>query len=90
MFNSRVHLLVPFLERNALGHPRIIGFDGIEANLNALRRGLVTMLIGQRPDQQVERALKDLAEFAVLRRQPARQNNFMHMLLLTRYNVDTN
>ena len=90
MFNSRVHLLVPFLEHNVLGHPRIIGFDGIEANLNALRRGLVTMLIGQRPDQQVERALKDLAEFAVLHRQPARQNNFMHMLLLTRYNVDTN
>lgn len=88
MFNSRVHLLVPFLEHHAPGRLRIIGFDGIPSNLAALRRGLVSMLIAQRPDQQVERALKALAEYAVLRRQPVRQDNYMHMLLLTRYNVD--
>ena len=88
MFNSRVHLLVPFLTHASIPHLRIIGFDGIEANIAALKCGIVSMLIGQRPDQQVERALKDLAEYAVLHRQPARQNNFMHMLLLTRYNVD--
>lgn len=88
MFNSRVHLLVPFLERMSGAHLRVIGFDDIEANINALKRGIVTMLIAQRPDQQIERALKDLAEFAVLHHQPERRNNFMHMLLLTRYNVD--
>ena len=87
--NSRVHLLVPFLERRMGPALRVIGFDDIDANVAALRRGTVTMLIAQRPDQQVERALKDLAEYVVLRRLPARQNNFMHMLLLTRYNIDS-
>ena len=88
MFNSRIHLLVPYLERNPMGRLRVIGFDSLPANIAALKRGTVTMLIAQRPDQQVERALSDLASAVVLSRQPARQDNYMHMLLLTRYNVD--
>lgn len=89
MFNSRVHLLVPFLERHSGQKLRVIGFDDIEANVAALKRGMVSMLIAQRPDQQVERALKSIAEYIVLRREPMRQNNFMHMLLLTRHNLNT-
>lgn len=88
MFNSRVHLLVPFLERYPK-NCRVIGFDSLEANLDALRRGIVTMLIAQRPDQQVERALEALAAHVVFHREPERKDNYMHMLLLTRYNVDS-
>lgn len=88
MFNSRIHLLVPYLERNPIWGLRVIGFDSLAANIAALKRGTVTMLIAQRPDQQVQRALTDLANAIVLQRQPERQDNYMHMLLLTRFNVD--
>ncbi len=88
MFNSRVHLLVPFLERHPEKDFRLIGFDNLEANIAALVRGTVDMLIAQHPDEQVRGAVQTLAEYIVLHRKPARKDNFMHMDLLTRYNAE--
>lgn len=88
MFNSRVHLLLPYLMAHPDRDRRVIGFDNLEANIAALRRGHVTMLIGQRPDEQVGLAVRTLAEYIVFGRQPARRDNFMHMDILTKYNIE--
>lgn len=88
MFNSRIHLLVPYLE----GHPapgrRVVGFDNLKANVGALQRGTVSTLIAQHPDEQVNLAIQALAEYVIRRKLPARKDNFMHMDILTRYNVE--
>ena len=88
MFNSRVHLLLPYLTAHPDRERRVIGFDNLEANISALRHGYVTMLIGQHPDEQVGLAIQALAELIVFGRQPARRDNFMHMDILTRYNIE--
>ena len=87
MFNSRIHLIVPFLER----HPsdrRVVGFDNLDANLSALRRGTVTALIAQRPEEQVHQAIQSLADRIVFQRFPEKTDNYMHMDILTRYNTE--
>jgi len=88
MFNSRIHLLVPWLDKNPARGRRVVGFDNLEANMHALARGAVSVLICQHPDEQVAMALQALSERIVLGKQPARRDNFMHMDILTRYNVD--
>ena len=88
MFNSRIHLIVPFLERHPAKGRHVIGFDNLESNLSALRRGTVNMLIAQHPDIQVARAIEVLADSIVLGRAPSRRDNYMHMDLLTRYNAE--
>ena len=91
MFNSRVYLLTPFLEKAVAGSLkdlRVVGFDNLDANVEALRRGTVTRLIAQHPDEQVSLAIVTLADFIVLKKQPARRDNLMHMDILTRYNLD--
>lgn len=88
MFNSRIYLLVPYLEKSGLDDLRVVGFDNLDANVDAVRRGSVTMLIAQHPDQQVRGAIETLVEFAALRKTPARRDNLMHMDILTRYNID--
>ena len=88
MFNSRIHLIVPWLEDHPDAGRRVVGFDNLSANLEALRRGTVTSLIAQHPDDQVRLAVETLAEYILRKKLPPRKDNFMHMDILTRYNVD--
>ena len=88
MFNSRIHLLAPWLEKHPERGRRVVGFDNLEANMQALSRGTVSVLICQHPDEQVAMAIQALSERIVLGKHPARRDNFMHMDILTRYNVD--
>lgn len=88
MFNSRIHLIVPWLEDHPDPGRRVVGFDNLTANLNALRRGTVTSIIAQHPDEQVRLAVDTLAEYILRKKSPLRRDNFMHMDILTRYNVE--
>ena len=88
MFNSRIHLIVDFLEKNALEHCRVIGFDNLALNIEALKRGTVTLLIAQRPDEQVRLAIQALADKIVFKRDPVHRDHYMPMDILNRYNVD--
>ena len=88
MFNSRIHLLVPWLAAHPNPERRVVGFDNLKANMDALRDGTVSVLIGQRPDEQVRLAIEALAEHALLRKVPPLKDHFMHMDILTRYNVE--
>lgn len=88
MFNSRIHLIVPYLERNPRRGMRIIGFDNLPANIAGLQKGIVSMLVAQHPEQQVQEAIHTLTEFIVFHRLPEHTDNHMHMDLLTRYNVE--
>ena len=88
MFNSRIHLIVPWLAAHPDPERRVVGFDNLKANMDALRAGTVSVLIGQRPDEQVRLAVEALAEHALLGKTPDRKDQFMHMDILTRYNVE--
>ena len=88
MFNSRIHLLVPWLTAHPDPERRVVGFDNLKANMEALRAGTVSVLIGQRPDEQVRLAVEALAEHVLLGKTPDRKDQFMHMDVLTRYNVE--
>ena len=88
MFNSRVHLLVPWLEKHPDPHRRVVGFDNLRANMDALRSGTVACLIAQHPDEQMRLAIETLSEYILRKKLPAKKDNFMHMDILTRYNVD--
>ncbi len=88
MFNSRIHLAVPYLQAHPDPQRRVVGFDNLKANMDALRNGTVSVLIGQRPDEQVNLAIQTLAEYAILGKLPPRKDHFMHMDILTSYNVE--
>ena len=87
MFNSRIHLIVPWLERHPVPGRRVIGFDNLDANVEALKAGTVSVLIAQHPDEQVAFGIQTLSDYILLGKEPAHRDNFMHMDILTRYNV---
>ena len=89
MFNSRIHLIVDFIERRGLQDQcRIIGFDNLASNVEALKRGTVTRLIAQRPAEQVVMAIQTLSDKILFKKDPVHRDHYLPMDILTRYNVD--
>jgi LacI family transcriptional regulator len=88
MFNSRIYLIAPFIEKSGIQGLRVVGFDNLDANVAALKRGSVTMLIAQHPDHQVAQAIQTLSEFITIKKRPAQRDHLVHMDILTRYNAD--
>lgn len=89
MFNSRVHLITAWLDSlPAEVRPRAIGFDNLDANLDALRRGMLKYLITQHTDEQMRLAVNSLVDYLVMNKEPGRRDNYMHMDILSRNNVD--
>lgn len=89
MFNSRIYLTAAHLERLGVADKvRVVGFDNLSSNLAALQRGTVNILIAQHIDEQASLAIQALVDHAVFKKVPAHRDNYMHMDILTRYNVE--
>ena len=88
MYNSRIYLVTPFLERHPERNYRVVGFDNLAANLAGLKNGTVTALIAQRPDEQIHNAIGTLSDYIVFGKAPAKRDNFVSMDILTRYNEE--
>ena len=56
--------------------------------MSALSRGTVSVLIAQHPDEQVSLAIQALSDHIMFGKKPARRDNYMHMDILTRYNIE--
>ena len=88
MFNSRIYLITSFLAKHPEKNYRVVGFDNLAANIKALKSGLVTCLIAQRPGDQARKAISALTDYLVFGREPSSRDNFMPMDILTRYNAE--
>ena len=88
MFNSRVHLVADYIRRRGLKGCRVVGFDVLEKNLNALRDGSVQLLIAQHTDSQTVAAVNALVDYILLGKPVAKKDNFTQMDILNRYNCE--
>lgn len=88
MFNSRIHLLANYLRQHPDEGRRVIGFDDLEKNVAAVKEGLVNILITEHIEEQTRNAVTTLSDFIFMYKSPARRDNYMHMDILTKYNLD--
>lgn len=88
MFNSRIHLVSDYLLSHPLPGRRVIGFDDLDGNMEALKHGAVTLLIAQHSDQQSRKAVNVLSDYILMHKQPSAKDNYMHMDILTKYNME--
>lgn len=87
-FNSRVHLIARYLEYRNRNDCRTVGFDMLNRNIDYLKKGFVTLLIAQRTETQIYRGIQALIDYLTLKKHPEKQDNYMSMDILTRYNVE--
>lgn len=88
MFNSRVHLIRTFLESHPCPGRRVVGYDNLEKNIAALRGGSVSVLIAQHVEDFTANTISALVDYILLGKTPAKRDNYVHMDILTKYNVE--
>ena len=88
MFNSRIHLISEWLAAHPVEGRRVIGFDHMEKNLEALRSDIVDVLITEHVEDQTFNAVNLLADYILMYKRPSVRDNYMHMDILTKYNIE--
>jgi len=88
MFNSRIHLVSDYLSKHPDPSRRVIGFDNLDANIEALRQGTVDILIAQHTEDQSRHAVSTLADYIIMHKVPAGRDFHMHMDILTKLNIE--
>lgn len=88
MTNSRVWLIDEYLTQNPDPERIVVGFDDLERNLESLRKGRIEYLVTRHISQQSSRLITDFAKFIIKGEQPVQRNNFVHMDILHKRNLD--
>lgn len=87
-FNSRVHLIADYIRERGIKGMRVVGFDILDQNIEAVKGGIVKYLIVQRTQVQLRRGVDALAEYLAFGTLPAMRDNYMPMDVLLRENID--
>ena len=88
MFNSRIHLISEWLAAHPVEGRRVIGFDDLEKNLVAVHDEIVTILITEHVEEQTFQAVNILSDYILMYKRPAMRDHYMHMDILTKYNLE--
>ena len=88
MTNSRVWLIDEFLEKHPDPQRIVIGFDDLERNLSSLRKGHIEYLVTRHIPQQSFKVMTEFAECIIKGISPSRRNNYVHMDILHKRNLD--
>lgn len=84
---SRSYLIASYLEKNKLDSINLIGYDLLDLNVKYLKSGITRFLIGQRPDEQIYKAIRKLFEFLSQNKIPD-QVEYLPIDIVTSENVD--
>lgn len=85
---SRVHLISDWLLRHPDEGRVVVGYDDLEKNMDALRDGAVEFLVTRKVSEQSRRLIVNFTECLIRHTDPARKNNFVHMDILHKCNLD--
>lgn len=86
--NSRVHLIADWLRSNPDPERIVVGYDDLDRNLKALEEGLVEFLVTRKVPDQSKNMLIEFAQCIILGTAPVKKNNYVHMDILHRHNMD--
>ena len=86
--NSRAWLIDEFLEKNPDPQRIVVGFDDLERNLSSLRKGHIEYLVTRHISQQSFKVMTEFAECIIKGTAPSRRNNYVHMDILHKRNLD--
>jgi LacI family transcriptional regulator len=84
---SRSYLIGSYLEKNRLKSINLIGYDLLDLNVKYLKSGITQFLIGQRPDEQIYKAIKKLFEYLSQNKVPE-QIEYLPVDIITSENID--
>ncbi len=88
MLSSRINIVSRTLAKYRKPDMRIIGFDNLAKNIEALKDGTVDILIASKVTQLSYSAYCLLSEHLALKKEVMERDHHLHLDILTKYNLD--
>jgi len=85
--NSRAYMIAEWMEMRNITDKKLLGFDMLKKNLEALSKGYLTMLIAEKTSIQVHHAMSTIMDYLIFKKKPLRKDNLVSMDILNKYNV---
>ncbi len=86
--NSRSFVLANYIEKNGISNCNIVGYDLLDDNIWHLKKGNISFLLNQRPDEQSYKAVMQLFNYVVGKKEITQRNNFSPIDIIIKENVD--
>ena len=87
VFNSTCHIVARYFQEKGITDVALVGYDGIDKNIQMMKEGAVDVLIAQRPYYQGYESTKSLCNYLLRKTAPAPEN-YIPLDILVRENVD--
>ncbi len=87
VFNSKIYQIGHYLKEKGLKIPQFIGYDLLSQNVDLMKEGYISYLIGQRPGLQGYSGVKELANKIVFKRE-VKSVKYMPIDILMKENID--
>lgn len=88
MFNSRVHIVAAYLKQRGFSDCRVVGYDKLSQNIQALHDGTVTYVIAQHSDTRAAQAVQSMADHLVFGHPITKRDHYSMMDILNSCNCD--
>jgi len=85
--NSRGFKVANFIEENKINELVTIGYDLVNENIQHLKNGNISYLIGQKPEDQAFKAIMALFDYLVLKKE-VQKINFSPIDIIVKENID--
>jgi len=85
--NSRAFRIAQFIKNQDIQKPLIVGYDLIPKNIEYLESGIISFLIGQRPEEQAYKAIKALFNYTFLGKE-VKKLNYSSIDIITKENIE--
>lgn len=86
-FNSKVYRLAKYFDNLKIKDIKLLGYDLLEENINCLKQGKISYLIGQRPEKQAYLTIRDICKKQIFGEEVGRIN-FVPIDILMKDNID--
>lgn len=84
---SKSYLIASYIKERGLKDMNLIGYDLLEKNVNYLKEGIMSFLIGQRPEEQTYLGIRRLLDYLSFRKIPEKYV-YLPVDIVTSENVD--
>ncbi len=86
-FNSKVYRLAAKFESLGINTVRLIGYDLLDENVNYLKKGVISLLLAQRPEKQAYMSARDTCKKLIFK-QEINKINYMPIDILIKENIE--
>ncbi len=86
-FNSKVFRIAKKLEALNINNIRLIGYDLLDENVSYLKKGVISLLLAQRPEKQSYLSAKDMCKKLIFN-QEVNRINYMPIDILIKENIE--